>query len=80
MTTPVEDIADRLIRHGGAQIRQRERKLQRFKSPGAAQRFLSIHSATYNTFYHQHHLLKRPMFKELRTASFEVWQNASVAT
>ncbi len=61
-------------------VRRRERKLQRFKSPGSAQRFLSIHSATHNTFYHQRHLLKRPMYKELRTTSFEVWQSASVAT
>ena len=60
-------------------VRRRERKLQRFKSPGSAQRFLSIHSATYNTFYHQRHLLKRPMFKELRTTSFEVWQSGSMA-
>jgi transposase-like protein len=59
-------------------VRRRERKLQRFKSPGSAQRFLSIHAATYNTFYHQRHLLKRPMFKELRTASFDTWKAASV--
>ena len=31
-------------------VRRRERKLQRFKSPGSAQRFLSAHSAVYNTF------------------------------
>jgi len=61
-------------------VRRREGKQQRFKSPGSAQRFLNIHSATYNTFYHQRHLLKRPMYKELRTTSFEVWQSASVAT
>jgi transposase-like protein len=60
-------------------VRRRERKLQRFKSPGSAQRFLSIHSATYNTFHHQRHLLKRPMYKELRSTSFEVWQSASAA-
>ncbi len=60
-------------------VRRRERKLQKFKSPGSAQHFLSIHSATYNTFYHQRHLLKRPMLKELRAASFDVWQSASVA-
>ena len=60
-------------------VRRRERKLQRFKSPGSAQRFLNIHSATYNTFYHQRHLLKRPMYKGLRSTSFEVWQSASVA-
>ena len=60
-------------------VRRRERKQQRFKSPGSAQRFLNIHSATYNTFYHQRHLLKRSMYKELRTTSFEVWQSASMA-
>ncbi len=60
-------------------VHRRERKLQRFKSPGLAQRFLSIHSATYNTFYYQRHLLKRPMLKELRTASFDAWQSASMA-
>ncbi len=36
-------------------------------------------SATYNTFYHQRHLLKRPMFTELRNTSFDAWQVASVA-
>jgi transposase-like protein len=60
-------------------VRRRERKQQRFKSPGSAQRFLSIHSATYSTFYHQRHLLKRPMYKELRTPSFDACQAASVA-
>jgi putative transposase len=36
-------------------IRRRERKLQRFKSPGSAQRFLAIHAATFNAFTHQRH-------------------------
>jgi transposase-like protein len=60
-------------------VRRRERKQQRFKSPGSAQRFLNIHSATYNNFYHQRHLLKRSTYKQLRTTSFDVWQSASVA-
>jgi transposase-like protein len=60
-------------------VRWRERKLQRFKSPGSAQHFLSIHSATYNTFYHQRHLNRRPFYKELRTASFDAWKTASAA-
>ncbi len=61
-------------------VRRRERKLQRFKSPGSAQRFLSIHAATYNTFYHQRHLNRRFYFNELRTAAFDVWANASAAS
>lgn len=60
-------------------VRRHECKQQRFKSPGSAQRFLNTHSATYNIFYHQRHLLKRPMYKQLRTTSFDVWQSSSVA-
>jgi len=60
-------------------VRRRERKLQRFKSPGSAQRFLSVHAATYNTFTHQRHINRRPFYKELRAASFDVWKIASAA-
>jgi transposase-like protein len=60
-------------------VRRRERKMQRFKSPGSAQRFLSIHSAVYNTFYTQRHLLSRASIKALRAATFDVWNQAVVA-
>ena len=60
-------------------VRRRERKQQKFKSPGSAQRFLNIQSAVYNSFYVQRHLLNRSTFKRLRTDSFGVWENASVA-
>jgi putative transposase len=58
-------------------LRRREKKQQRFKSPGLAQRFLAVHAATYNAF--QRHLLLRPNFKELRTGSFGTWAQASAA-
>src|SRR5829696_5221315 len=40
-------------------VRRRERKMQRFKSPRSAQRFLSAHSAVHNTFNLQRHLVSR---------------------
>jgi transposase-like protein len=60
-------------------VRRRERKQQRFKSPGAAQRFLNVQSSVYNTFYVQRHLLGRTMFKQLRKEAFSVWESASTA-
>ena len=60
-------------------IRRRERKQQRFKSPGSAQRFLSIHAAVYNAFYVQRHLLPRGIFKEFRAETFAVWKRSCIA-
>ena len=61
-------------------VRRRERKQQRFKSSGSAQRFLNIQSSVYNTFYVQRHLLSRSTFKRFRTDTFNVWESASAAT
>jgi putative transposase len=48
--------------------RRRERKMQRFRSPGSAQRFLSIHAAVQNTFNVQRHshLAARSAFSETK--------------
>jgi putative transposase len=60
-------------------VRRRERKMQKFKSPGSAQRFLNIHSAAYNNFYIQRHLINRTFLKQCRVVTFGVWETASAA-
>jgi transposase-like protein len=60
-------------------IRQRERRMQRFKSAGSAQRFLSTHAAIYNTFYVQRHLISRRTLRQFRSAAMERWQDVTAA-
>jgi transposase-like protein len=60
-------------------VRRRERKMQRFKSAGSAQRFLSIHSAVHNTFNLQRHLVSRRTLRLFRTDAAEQWRRATAA-
>jgi transposase-like protein len=60
-------------------VRRRERKLQRFKSPGSAQRFLSAHAAVYNTFNLQRHLISRRTLRAFRAEATNQWNAAVVA-
>ena len=53
--------------------------MQRFKSQGQAQRFVSTHSAIHNTFNVQRHLVSRKTMRTLRTATMAEWNAASVA-
>jgi transposase-like protein len=53
--------------------------MQRFKSPGSAQRFLSAHSAVYNTFNVQLHLVSRRTLRQFRAEAMTTWQNATGA-
>jgi len=61
------------------QIRQRERKQQRLKSQGSAQRFLSTHAAIYNVFNIQPHLISRLTLRILRQRAFNTWELATAA-
>ena len=60
-------------------VRRREWKMQGFKSPGSAQRFLSIHSAVHNTFNLQRHLISRRTPRLFRTEAATQWQIATSA-
>jgi transposase-like protein len=60
-------------------VRRRERKMQRFKSPGSAQRFLNVHSAVYNFFNIDRHLVSRRTMKELRCQAFRQWRGLAAA-
>ena len=59
--------------------RRRERKMQRFKSPGSAQRFLSVHAAVQNTFNVQRHLTSRRTLRVFRDEAFRTWRAATAA-
>ncbi len=60
-------------------VRRRKRKMQRFKSQGQAQRFVSTHSAIYNTFNTQRHLISRKTLRTYRSAAMSEWLTASAA-
>lgn len=60
-------------------VRRRERKMQRFKSQGQAQRFASTHSAIYNTFNIQRHLISRNTMRLFRSRAFAEWNAVSAA-
>ena len=60
-------------------IRRRERKQQRFKSQGSAQRFLSADGPIYNMFNTQQHFISRPTLRSFRSSAFEGWTAATVA-
>jgi transposase-like protein len=60
-------------------IRRRERKQQKFKSQGSAQRFLATHAAVYNTFNIQRHLIRRPTLRLFRAEANRAWATATAA-
>ena len=60
-------------------IRRRERKQQKFKSQGSAQRFLATHGPIYNTFNLQPHLIRRSTLRKLRAQAHRAWAVATAA-
>ena len=58
-------------------LRRRERKMQRFKSPGSAQRFASVHAAVYSTFNTQRHLISLRTMRAFRAEATARWRAAA---
>ncbi len=55
------------------------RSMQRFKSVGSAQRFLSVHAAVYNLFNIQRNLISRPVMRLFRAEAMTTWSAATAA-
>ena len=60
-------------------VRRRERAMQGFRSPGSAQRFLSIHAAVYNHFTTRRHLIPAAEHRHRRDQAFTAWRIAACA-
>ena len=53
--------------------RQQERQMRRFKSPGHAQRFLSVHGTINNLSRQDRHLMSARSYRTLRNIGFVEW-------
>src|SRR3712207_833406 len=65
--------------HSHQPVRRRERKQQRFKSAGSAQRFLSIHAPVHNAFNLQRHLISRRTLRTFWSEAVLAWKMATAA-
>ncbi len=59
--------------------RRPERRMQRFKSPGQAQRFLSAHAMIYGHSRPRRHLMTADQYHRIRAKAFQVWQQETCA-
>jgi putative transposase len=57
--------------------RRRERQMKRFKSPGQAQRFLSVHDPINNLFHLRRDHVTADRYRAARTRVFEVWADVT---
>ena len=54
--------------------RRRERQVQRFKSAGQVQRFLSAHAMIYGHFRPRRHLIAAAGYRRVRARAFRTWR------
>ena len=57
---------------------QRERRMQQFKSPGQAQRFLTAYGPISQYFRPRRHRFTAPAYRQEMENRFQVWQEVTV--
>ena len=67
----INNLAEASHRH----TRRREKVMGRFKSPGQAQRFASVHDQTTALFRPKRHRLSARSYRHARTDAFEIWND-----
>jgi putative transposase len=61
--------------HSHQPTRQRERRMQGFKSPGQAQRFLSAYGPIAQYFRPRRHRLSAPAYRQEMSRRFDTWRD-----
>ena len=59
--------------------RRRERQMQRFKSSGQAQSFLSSHAFIYGHFHPRRHLFAARAYRQIRSDAVKIWHQETCA-
>lgn len=59
--------------------REQERQMRGFKSPGQAQRFLSVHGRVQNLFRVERHLMRATHYRVFRAKAFGTWHAVTCA-
>jgi putative transposase len=57
--------------------RQRERRMQGFKSPGQAQRFLAAYGPIAQHFRPRRHRLSAPAYRQVMAQRFQMWHEVT---
>ena len=66
--------------HSHQPTRQRERRMQGFKSPRHAQRFFSAYGPIAQHFRPRRHLLPAPIYRQEMTQRFQTWRETTSVT
>ena len=73
----MERYANKRARVSHQPTRQREYQMRRFKSPGQAQRFLTVHAVVGNLFRLCRHMIRAAHYRMFRARAFAQWQEVT---